>query len=132
MGAWGIGNFENDDALDWTAELKVAVNPEVVAKPLRSLEGKIGGYLEAPECSVALAAAEVVAALFGRASASLPAGVIEWVATHRVTPERTLVDSARRAVEAILSNSELKELWTESDMLSAWRALQCELLSRLA
>ena len=65
MGAWGLGNFDNGDALDWVVDLKEPSGLGILEKPLSAVQTKSHGYLEAPECSIALAAAEVVAALCG-------------------------------------------------------------------
>ena len=65
MGAWGVGPFENDDASDWVYQLEGAEDLELVRGTLEAAANP-QGYLEAPTCSEALAAAEVVAALSGR------------------------------------------------------------------
>jgi Domain of unknown function (DUF4259) len=62
MGAWGHGSFENDDAADWVHEFELQGASAVV--PAQESVSKIpeDEYLEAPEASVAIAAAEIVAA----------------------------------------------------------------------
>jgi Domain of unknown function (DUF4259) len=65
MGAWGVANFENDDAQDWVYELEESKDLSVVA----NLDNEI--YLAAPECARALAAAEVLTALLSRPSRDL-------------------------------------------------------------
>jgi hypothetical protein len=64
MGAWGFGSFDNDDAADWIFELEESSGVTALVSAFKAI--KPDRYLEAPECSVALAAAEVVAALRGR------------------------------------------------------------------
>ena len=61
MGAWGAGPFENDDAMDWAIDLEESGDVGFVVEALRAAESD--GYLDAPEGSVTIAAAEVVAAL---------------------------------------------------------------------
>lgn len=63
MGAWGTGSFENDDAADWVAGLD-AISPEELTRILIAAADD-PEYLEGPAASVAVAAAEVVAALEG-------------------------------------------------------------------
>lgn len=63
MGAWGVQAFENDDAMDFAADLVDADSLDVVATSFEAIVP--GEYLEAPDCCIALAAAEVVAALRG-------------------------------------------------------------------
>jgi hypothetical protein len=66
MGAWDAGSFDNDDAADWLADFCDGPDGERITGALSTVaEMDAGEYLEAPECSVGLAAAEVVAALKG-------------------------------------------------------------------
>ena len=48
MGAWGSGNFENDDAMDWVADLEETRNLKLVKQTLREVLDAGDGYLEAP------------------------------------------------------------------------------------
>jgi hypothetical protein len=90
------------------------------------------GYLEAPTCSMALAAAEVVAALAGRPAPDLPEEVRTWVAAHRLTVTPDLRALSLRALDQVAADSELKELWAESEESGAWIDGLQELRSRLA
>jgi hypothetical protein len=132
MGAWGVESFANDDALDWAAELEEADGHARMRAALEAVTEAEGEYLEAPQCSAALAAAEVVAALRGRPAADLPENVAAWVAAHRGAADEGLADLARRAVESVEARSELRELWEESDDFAAWRADLAALRARLA
>ena len=78
MGAFGPGSFENDDALDFAAELEASG----AAALSEVLERAVGGdgVRDAGLGAAALAAAEVVAALAGRPSGELPDEVKLWVA----------------------------------------------------
>jgi Domain of unknown function (DUF4259) len=74
MGTWGSDSFENDYALDWIAGFCDAPCNELVLSALsRVAEMDFFDDLKAPECSVGIAAAEVVAALKGVPSPNLPA-----------------------------------------------------------
>ena len=130
MGAWGTGSFENDEAADWIAGLKT-IAPEELTKILtRAADDP--NYLEGPAASVAVAAAEVVAALNGSAAEGAPASIGEWTKEHpqALTPE--LKDLAIRAVERVRKNSELKDLWMEADGLNDWIGALRDLQTRLA
>lgn len=61
MGAWGADNFGNDDAGDWIYELEVSKGLSAVLPPLELVVSN-DSYLESPDCCIALAASEVVAA----------------------------------------------------------------------
>src|SRR5687767_6352150 len=111
MGAWGSGSFENDDALDWVTGL-ADDSSDAVREALAPIASAGDEYLQAPDCSMAIAAAEAVAAARGHPNNALPEEVAGWAAKKPVvTPD--LVELARAAVDRILNNSELKDLWDE-------------------
>ena len=112
MGTWGTGAFDDDAAADWADELHGGADLEVVRSALGIAETD---YLEAPEGAVAIAAAEVVAAMLLPAASDLPADVEAWVAEHRGEAGREDALLALAAVDRVLADgSELKELWAES------------------
>lgn len=132
MGAWGHGNFENDDALDWLQEFENGGAAAVAAALDRVTSLNEGDYLEAPEASMALAAAEIVAAARSGDSSSLPADVRPMLTRHQQSLSSTaLLDSARRAVTRILQQSELKDLWEDSPDRQMWQDGVQNLLPRL-
>ena len=114
MGAWGIGPFENDDAADWFYELEKSKGTEVLEATIAEIEGN-DDYLEAPECCNALAAAEVVAAYQGKARADLRDDIKSWIAGHPLQIGDGLRDRTLKAVQRLLANSELQELWAEQE-----------------
>jgi hypothetical protein len=66
VSTWGSDSFENDGALDWIADFCDAPAKELVLNALaRVAEMDFFDSPSAPECSVGIAAAEVVAALKG-------------------------------------------------------------------
>jgi hypothetical protein len=130
MGAWGHGTFENDDAMDWVAELEESGQTAII-RALKSVIDEAGDFIEAPECCAALAAAEVVAGLRGKPSASLPETVRAWL-HGKPAPEAALVANAKAATEAVASDSELKDLWEEASEFETWLSTVRELQSRLA
>jgi len=82
-------------------------------------------YLEAPEASIALAAAEVLARLCGNPGEknSYTEAADKWVESAQLKPTVELLDKAQAAIARILGeNSELKELWEDSDQYDAWQA----------
>ena len=130
MGAWGAGSFENDDAMDWVIGLAQGSGDAVLRSALTPVATTDDRYLEAPDCSIAIAAAEAVAAARGQPNISLPDEVVRWV---RKKPEVTadLVALARSAVDRIAAKSELRDLWAESDSAETWRAAMTDLRGRL-
>ena len=129
MGAWGVGHFENDDAADWAWELEDAKSLEPVDAAIAVVEA-CDDYLEAPEACIALAAAETVAACLGKAAPDLPDSVTALIPTlGKPSPE--LVARARAAVTRLADDSELRELWEETDDFTAWQSRVSNLLSGL-
>lgn len=132
-GAWDVGSFDNDDALDWVWELSESDDLSLVEEALqRAVEAT--DYLEAPTGSVAIVAAEVVAALRGNPSSKLPPEVSEWTSAHKFAISDALLQSARSAVTSVRNaeSSELAQLWSESqDTASLWHAELSDLLERL-
>jgi hypothetical protein len=131
MGAWGFGPFENDDASDWIYELEESTDLSVITPALRTVTGIGGDYLEASDASNALAAAEVVAALLRHPAAELPVEVQAWVDKHLGVDVSSLVPAAKAAIQRIRTDSELKELWDESEDAAKWYATLDDLSSRL-
>ena len=130
MGAWGVGTFENDDASDWVYQLEEAGDLALVKSALLAA-AEPSGYLESPTCAEALAAAEVVAALAGRPAPDLPEEVHAWVKAHRQKVPGDLRQLALRALDQVAGDSELKELWQETDEMEAWADRVQELRGRL-
>ena len=129
MAGWGTGSFENDDVMDWVAELNTLA-PADLAKILVQAADDTG-YLEAPAASVALGAAEVVAALNGAPAASAPKEIEQWAKKHPQALTPQLKDMALRATERVRRNSELKDLWMEAEGLTDWIEAVKDLQSRL-
>ncbi|HEY9225899.1 MAG TPA: DUF4259 domain-containing protein [Gemmatimonadaceae bacterium] len=93
-------------------------------------------YIEAPAANVAVAAAEVVAALRGNPYGKLPPEVIDWVRAFGRLDDERLLESARKATTIIGEDrhrSELRQLWDEAapDDASAWRNAIADVRSRL-
>lgn len=129
MGAWGVTVFENDDASDWLANLEKSEGHSLIYDALRAVVN--AEYAEAPDCEAALAAAEIVAALRGLPHKSLPEEATAWVEEDHSLPPPDLLTLARQAVVRVRSESELKDLWAESEELEDWLKGLAELERRL-
>lgn len=130
MGPWKTDSFGSDDALDWLLRLESAGDLTIVYQSLHQVL-KRGAYPEVPECSAAIAAAEVVAALLGRASPNLPPAVTELVTRAAGAVPSDLPALALRSLDVIVVGSELLELWDESGCGQHWRASISDLRARL-
>ena len=103
MGTWGVGYFENDDALDFIAELEELSDPEPRIAELFA-ESKSDEYLEAP---IAAQLVAVIAVILGKN------------AKHQIkssVPKSAMIEACK-----MVRGSELAELWEDSDEYNlAW------------
>jgi Domain of unknown function (DUF4259) len=130
MPGWGTGSFENEDAQNFLRQLS-----SIGIDDLRSILAHAADnddYLEAPNCSVAVAAAEVVATAKGKPPQTVPREVAEWVGKIEGTPSSAMSELTRRAVDRVRTNSELKDLWLQAEGLNEWSAALRDLENRLA
>lgn len=131
MGAWGPSALQNDDAVDWLGTLEDEEDISLIDDALDAItDADEEEVLEADACCVALAAAEVVAALGGKPSPRLPDGIKELIADEDpIEPE--LVDQALEAVGRVRADSELLIQWQEEGSVDDWFAALDELTKRL-
>jgi Domain of unknown function (DUF4259) len=136
MGAWGEDPFDNDDAGDWAYgfdSLDGGGGVAYIRAALAIAAGTASGEdLEAPDGSIAIAAADVVARLAEGAPMPSTYGsdVAGWVVRTSPAVSDTDVALARDAVARVLAEgSELAELWDEAG--PEWRAATEDLLTRL-
>lgn len=144
MGTWGVNNFDNDIAIEWINLLIEENDKELIIIALKEIDNE-PDYIEAPECIEALCAIEIMAAFKTHDYQGLPKELITWIEEERQTqPELNLTDLeapeftedqyelAIRVLQRIVSDSELCELWEESDYFQEWVAVQQRLLSDLS
>ena len=136
MGAWGHKNFENDDASDWVYDLEKSKDKSVIHQALGAVLTE--DYLEAPDCCVALAAAEVVLAGKTADHSRVSEEVSSWlnrkhgfIKKKPITFDSEDVKKSIDAVSKIVESSELKELWEESDDFQPWLDAENELMAKL-
>lgn len=135
MGAWGIKNFENDDAMEFVEDM----NTDDDGWPfvLDAIENVVivpdDEYVDAYDAARALAAIEYIAAAKGKPSGDFPEDAADWIKnkfTETIEPDT--IEDAARALKRIAGNSELKELWEETEDLNAWLEVVGDLEKRLA
>jgi hypothetical protein len=117
LGAWGTGVFDNDDAQDWLGDLLEEKNINILKDTFQqAIEEE---YIEEPYGSCANAAAEVVALILGKGQETESDELLEWVKSiTRIDVE--LVTLARTAIRRIQEDSEIKDLWAESEESNVW------------
>jgi len=131
MGAWGNGSFDNDDAADFLTDV---TDGEDLA-PVREIFAVVvssNDYLEAPDASQAIAAAEIVAVILGRptSAAQEEEELVAWLARVKPVVDSDLSKQAAQVLDRILA-SELSELWEESDEFADWKATVSDLRAHL-
>lgn len=134
MGAWSHESFGNDDACDFAATISEADDLSAVDAILDAVIEMGDGYLEAPEASQAIAAAEVIARLHGNWGLrdAYSVDVDAWVERTEIVPTKELTLKAKKAVKRITTEpSELLELWQEGDESEKWIDAMQDLERRL-
>jgi poly-gamma-glutamate capsule biosynthesis protein CapA/YwtB (metallophosphatase superfamily) len=112
-GAWGEGNFENDDAMDWAGACAKSTSAAFVRAAFEP--ALTGAMLEAREAAIAVAAAEVVAAALGKPGPDLPPELKTWIERRPPGELAGLAPTARKALARVRdpSVSELHQLWSQ-------------------
>jgi hypothetical protein len=135
MGTWSVEPFGNDDAADWASELEDSNDLSPIQAAVDAVLAVGEEYLEAPEATVAVAAIDVLARMAGNFGerTSYTEAVDSWAEDLELTPSPELIDKALQAIDRILGeNSELRELWEDSDDFEAWKVSMQTLRERVA
>jgi hypothetical protein len=129
MGAWSIEHFDNDAALDWLYDFSMDPSVQALEDTFKAV-ADTEDYIESDDGSAVLAAAEVIAAAKGKKSTAYPEDT-EVFSRLKISPE--LIARALQAIDIVSrqDNSELKELWQESDEYEDWQKAVDELKERL-
>ena len=123
MGTWSHESFGNDTANDWAYELEDATDFVVIEAALQVALDEGDEYLDADLAMEAIAAVEVIAKRLGKGTQSdvYTEKVDQWLETISEQPRDDLLSLAKRVLERIVADdSELKELWLESDEYELW------------
>jgi hypothetical protein len=133
MGAWGVGIFEDDTAMDFLNALTDSDNPLKLMKSALE-DARAAKYLEYDGGQNALVASAITDAILnGTKHATGLAELDTLLAKHKSSDVSTLRTLASAAVRQILSeSSELRELWAENvDDYPKWKENLELLASRL-
>ena len=139
MGIFSVDAFGSDEALDWLQGLDPAEGTEPVVRALRIAVESPDPYLDTRRAQVALAAAELMAALHGRPHPALPERAQRWLAAQTdLSPGAdgsTDLDAlvlATRALDFVVTSSELAEIWSQQLDQRPWQLALDDLRMRLA
>ncbi|HSZ64464.1 MAG TPA: DUF4259 domain-containing protein [Terriglobales bacterium] len=128
MPGWGTGSFENEEAQNFLAKLNSLGIEDLSPILARASDHD---YLDAPEGTVAIVVAEIVATARGNPPHAVPIQISDWIAKIEGSPSSEMSELARRAVEKVRTSSELKDLWLEAEGLNEWSAVLRDLEERL-
>jgi len=120
MGAWGTGNFDNDTALDWVFELEKYNDTTLLEQTLDAIDED---DIDTSSAEEALIAIEVIVRLLGNFKEDpYSEDVDKWVKAHPLDVPDILLEKAKKSIALILGeNSELRELWEETNDFEAWK-----------
>lgn len=135
MGAWGHLNFENDTALDLVYEIeeKGADRIKNAIEAVNSREED--SFLDSDLCIEALAAIEYIAAAKDKASEDFPEDAEDWLTPankENLLAIRHLIANSKQAIDRIQHNSELKDLWEETEDFAEWNKVLEGLVTRIS
>src|SRR5690348_617756 len=133
MGTWALHSFANDDAGDLVGGIVEGTDLARVREAIERVQST-AGYLEAPEAQRGIAACEVIALVLGHTSNASQAEdeLTTWVARVKPTADAALVSHSVQVIDRVLApDSELHELWEESDEFQDWLADVTALRARL-
>lgn len=125
MGTWSHEPFGNDTASDWAYGLVEQKDFSLVAQAIQEVLDNGSDYLDAGLAVEAVAAAEVLAKALGRGTQAdaYTEEVDAWLKSVAEKPSSELLSKARDALNRIMGpDSELRELWEESDDFESWES----------
>jgi hypothetical protein len=118
MGAWSTEHFDNDTAMDWIYDFSLEPSVAVLETTFKQVITN-SGYIESDDGAKVLAAAEVIAARKGKKSNAWPEDIPVFT-DLRISD--TVTANALKAIEKVCygKESELRDLWQESDEFDKW------------
>jgi hypothetical protein len=135
MGAWGHLNFENDTALDLVYEIEEK-GVDRIKNAIEAINSREeDSFLDSDLCSEALAAIEYIAAAKGKVSEDFPEDAEEWLTPankENLLAIRNLIPKSKQAIDRIQHNSELKDLWEETEDFNEWTKVLEDLATRIS
>ena len=131
MIVWGPGFFENDDATEYVSDLEKSSGLDLVRAAL-DLPADPTEFVSIEDVRRALVAAEVIAALKGRESGTMPDSLIGWTqGLDVVDVDPVDLRFACQSVRRALQHSESRESWARVADANEWIDNVKFLLTRL-
>jgi hypothetical protein len=130
--------FCTDEAAEWLQQLDARRGMAPVDGALRSVADSPDPRASMARAEIALVAAELVAAMHGHPHAALPEAGTAWVAAQggphavRTDGDFEALVMATRALDLIVTSSQLSDARKEEEADESWRAALDDLRMRLA
>jgi hypothetical protein len=126
------GLFDDDEVSDWLVGFETDGASAIEAALTVVNDMEKDDFIEAGDASFALAAAELVAAARDSDTSRLPKSIHGAIEAHEdAVNAAKLASAARKAVQRILKNSELKDQAEEAGEGDEWEEDLGDLLERL-
>ncbi|GAB3355676.1 DUF4259 domain-containing protein [Lysobacter tyrosinilyticus] len=135
MGTWSHEPFGNDTANDWVYGLEERSDFSLVAEAIQNVLDNGTEYLDSDLAVEAVAAIEVLAKALGRGTQAdvYTEKVDAWLNSVSIAPSPDLLSKAQATLARIMGpDSELRELWEESDDFESWESSIKTLQSAIA
>jgi hypothetical protein len=132
VSTWAAESFGNDDALAWVTDFCNSPEYHLMVDALSIIEESEDQHLSAQYCAIAVAAAEIVAALKKAPDPRMTGEISDCLIKLEMPVDAHLVQLATRAVIRIRSESELKDSWEGSRNADQWYAAMDNLEKRLS
>ncbi|UJJ30514.1 DUF4259 domain-containing protein [Halopseudomonas maritima] len=125
MGAWSHNPFGNDTACDWAYGLDERRDFSLITEAIQAVLDNGSDYLDSDLASEAVAAAEILAKALGRSTQtdSNSEEVDAWIKSITAKPSQDLLSKTNGALVRFMGpDSELRELWEESEDFGSWES----------
>jgi len=122
MGAWGFNVFDDDSAMDFFYEL--VENEDFISQIEDTLNNATESeYLEVDEANAVLVSCSVIDACLNETEYDFPSDDYKkLISAEHLIKFKALKSLAAEAISNVLSeNSELNELWDETDSYENWK-----------
>ncbi len=130
MGSWNNKPFGNDTALDWFYDLEQSKSPhEMILNTLNKVLQQ--NESDSSEEEEAIAAVSIIASSAEEPIKGCSAEIKSWINISGFSATSELKKLSVKALDHILNDSELHNLWEESDGLVAWEKQLIKLKNEL-
>ncbi|CAA0235031.1 DUF4259 domain-containing protein [Tenacibaculum maritimum] len=131
MGAWGVGNFDNDSAKDWLYNFIEHPTKSFLERTLETIFKE--KYLDFDIATEALASIEVISLVMGNSKEDKEELENINIEALKNSFDKILFDKSIKCINRILdkNDNELYELWEESEYFENWKKVVLNLKEQI-